>query len=117
MFMSISGCVLVLFLTFHMCMNLALVISNDAYNAICGFLGANWYAVAATVLLALVVVLHFALAIVLTIQNDRISFSQNGIEVCYISNAKMGIREVEITERAAIVGINVYKTGNIIYIN
>ena len=55
--------------------------------------------------------------IVLTIQNDRISFSQNGIEVCYISNAKMGIREVEITERANIVGINVYKTGDIIYIN
>jgi succinate dehydrogenase / fumarate reductase cytochrome b subunit len=52
-------------------MNLALVISNDAYNAICGFLGANWYAVAATVLLALVVVLHFALAIVLTIQNRK----------------------------------------------
>lgn len=71
MFMSISGCILVLFLTFHMCMNLALVISNDAYNAICGFLGANWYAVAATVLLALVVLLHFGLAIVLTIQNRK----------------------------------------------
>ena len=71
MFMSISGCVLVLFLTFHMCMNLALVISNDAYNAICGFLGANWYAVAATVLLAAVILFHFILAIVLTIQNRK----------------------------------------------
>ncbi len=71
MFMSISGCVLVLFLTFHMCMNLALVFSDAAYNAICGFLGANWYAVAATALLALVIVLHIALAIVLTIQNRK----------------------------------------------
>lgn len=52
-------------------MNLALVFSNDAYNAICGFLGANWYAVAATVLLAVVVLLHFALAIVLTLQNRK----------------------------------------------
>ena len=69
MFMSISGCVLVLFLTFHMCMNLALVVSDEAYNAICGFLGANWYAVVATIALALVVVLHFGLAILLTIQN------------------------------------------------
>ena len=71
MFMSISGCILVLFLTFHMCMNLALVFSDEAYNAICGFLGANWYAVAATVLLAVIVVLHIALAIVLTIQNRK----------------------------------------------
>lgn len=69
--MSVTGIALILFLTFHMCMNLALVISNDAYNAICGFLGANWYAVAATVLLALVVLLHFGLAIVLTIQNRK----------------------------------------------
>lgn len=88
MFMSISGCILILFLTFHMCMNLALAISNDAYNAICGFLGANWYAVAATVALALVVVLHFALAIVLTIQNRkargsiryRVTKRENGVE-------------------------------------
>lgn len=88
MFMSISGCVLILFLTFHMCMNLALVFSDSAYNAICGFLGANWYAVAATVLLALVVFLHFALAIVLTIQNRkargtiryRVTARENGVE-------------------------------------
>ena len=88
MFMSISGCMLVLFLTFHMCMNLALIFSDSAYNAICGFLGANWYAVAATVGLALIVVLHFALAIVLTIQNRkargtiryRANARENGVE-------------------------------------
>ncbi len=50
--------------------------------------------------------------VVLTIENDRISFTQNGIEVCYISNAKMGIREVEITERAKIVGLDIYYASN-----
>ena len=88
MFMSISGCILVLFLTFHMCMNLALVFSDAAYNAICGFLGANWYAVAATAVLALVIVLHIALAIVLTLQNRkargsiryRANAHENGVE-------------------------------------
>jgi succinate dehydrogenase / fumarate reductase cytochrome b subunit len=69
-------------------MNLALIFSDNAYNAICGFLGANWYAVAATVLLAVVILLHFALAIVLTIQNRkargsiryRANAHENGVE-------------------------------------
>ena len=43
--MALSGAALVLFLLFHGCMNLALVFSEEAYNAICRFLGANWYAV------------------------------------------------------------------------
>lgn len=42
--MSVSGLFLVLFLLFHMSMNLAAVFSTEAYNAICEFLGANWYA-------------------------------------------------------------------------
>ena len=50
--------------------------------------------------------------IILTIDNDRISFTQNGVEVCYISNTKMGIREVDIIERAAIVGLNFYYASN-----
>ncbi len=45
--MSISGLFLVLFLLFHLSMNVAAVFSTDAYNMICGLLGANWYAVAA----------------------------------------------------------------------
>ena len=50
--MSISGCFLVLFILFHMSMNVVAIISGDAYNMICGFLGANWYALVATVVLA-----------------------------------------------------------------
>ena len=67
--MSISGCFLVLFILFHMAMNIVAVISGDAYNMICGFLGANWYALAGTAVLALGVLVHFVYAFWLTWQN------------------------------------------------
>ena len=69
--MSISGCFLVLFLLFHMSMNIAALFSAEAYNAICGFLGANWYAVAGTGVLAAGVFVHFGYALMLTIQNRK----------------------------------------------
>lgn len=67
--MSITGLALVFFLLFHGSMNLALVFSEDAYNWICRMLGANWYAIIGTLGLALLVLIHFAYAIWLTIQN------------------------------------------------
>jgi len=67
--MSITGVILLLFLLFHLSMNVAAVFSAEAYNAICAMLGANWYAVAATVALAGVFVLHFFYAGLITIQN------------------------------------------------
>ena len=69
--MSISGIVLVLFLLFHLCMNVAAVFSAEAYNAICAFLGANWYAVAGTIVLVGIIVLHFVYAIMITLQNRK----------------------------------------------
>ena len=69
--MSISGIVLLLFLLFHLSMNVAAVFSADAYNAICSFLGANWYAVAGTVVLAGVIVLHFFYASMITLLNRK----------------------------------------------
>ena len=69
--MSISGCFLGLFLLFHMSMNIAALFSAEAYNAICAFLGANWYAVAGTGVLAAGVFVHFAYALMLTIQNRK----------------------------------------------
>jgi len=69
--MSISGVFLVLFLTFHSLMNLVVVISQDGYNAICGFLGANWYALAGTAVLAAGFVVHICFALWLTLQNLR----------------------------------------------
>ena len=69
--MSITGCFLVLFLLFHMSMNMAMLFSYEAYDAICAFLGANWYALVATVILAAGVVIHFIYAFILTINNYR----------------------------------------------
>ncbi len=69
--MSVTGIALILFLTFHACMNVVALISEEGYNAICEFLGANWYAVAATAVLAALVVIHFVYAIILTLQNRK----------------------------------------------
>ena len=69
--MSISGCCLVLFILFHMSMNLTAIISPEGYNMICEFLGANWYALVGTAGLAAIVVLHFVYALVLTVDNYR----------------------------------------------
>lgn len=69
--MSISGLFLVLFLLFHLSMNVAAVFSGAAYNMVCALLGANWYAVAATLVLAAGVVIHFVYAIILTLQNRK----------------------------------------------
>ena len=67
--MSLSGLFLVLFLTFHMAMNLVAVFSEDAYNMVCEFLGANWYALAGTLVLAAGFVVHIIYAFWLTMQN------------------------------------------------
>ena len=69
--MSISGLFLVLFLLFHLSMNVAAVFSGEAYNMVCSLLGSNWYAVAAPLVLAAGVVIHFVYAIILTLQNRK----------------------------------------------
>lgn len=69
--MSLSGIALILFLTFHACMNVVAIFSREGYNMICEMLGANWYAVAATLGLAALVVIHFVYAIILTLQNRK----------------------------------------------
>ena len=67
--MSVTGIALVLFLTFHMAMNLVAIISAEGYNLVCEFLGANWYALVATLGLAALFVIHIIYAFWLTIQN------------------------------------------------
>ena len=69
--MSISGIFLVLFLLFHLSMNVTAVFSTDAYNMICGLLGANWYAVMATIGLGVIITIHFVYAVMLTLQNRK----------------------------------------------
>ena len=69
--MSVTGLALILFLTFHGCMNVVALFSGEAYNTICELLGANWYAVAATMGLAFLAVAHIVYAFIHTAQNRR----------------------------------------------
>jgi succinate dehydrogenase / fumarate reductase cytochrome b subunit len=69
--MSLTGFALVFFILFHMSMNLTMLFSPEGYNMICEFLGANWYALVATVGLAALVVIHFVYAFILNLDNYR----------------------------------------------
>ncbi len=69
--MSVSGLALILFLTFHMAMNLVALVSAEGYNLICEFLGANWYALVATAGLAALFIVHIVYAFWLTLQNRK----------------------------------------------
>ena len=67
--MSLTGIALILFLTFHCAMNIVALFSGKAYNMICELLGANWYAVVATMGLAALALIHIVFAFILTAQN------------------------------------------------
>ena len=69
--MSVTGLALILFLTFHGCMNVVALFSAGAYNQICKLLGSNWYAIAATCGLAALVAIHIIYAFILTFQNRK----------------------------------------------
>ncbi len=69
--MSVTGVALILFLTFHMSMNIVALFSGEGYNMICEFLGANWYALVATLGLAALAVIHILYAFWLTMQNRK----------------------------------------------
>jgi succinate dehydrogenase / fumarate reductase cytochrome b subunit len=84
--MSVTGMALILFLTFHGCMNVVALFSGEAYNMICEMLGANWYAVAATLGLAALAVIHIVYAFILTAQN-RTARGDNRYEVATTVNA------------------------------
>ena len=83
--MSLTGIALILFLTFHCCMNLVALFSGEAYNALCEMLGANWYAVVATLGLAALAVLHIVYAFILTAQNRK-ARGENRYEVATTVN-------------------------------
>jgi len=82
--MSVTGIALILFLTFHCCMNIVALFSEEGYNMICEFLGANWYAVVATLGLAALAVIHIVFAFILTAQN-RTARGGNRYEVATVT--------------------------------
>lgn len=75
--MSVTGVSLILFLTFHACMNIVAIFDvfgktgGEHYNWVCEMLGTNWYALVGTAALAVLVVLHFVYALILTLQNKK----------------------------------------------
>lgn len=69
--MALTGACLVLFVTFHVLMNSVAIVWPTAYNAICAFLGANWYALVASMGLGLLFIIHIIYALWLTVQNRR----------------------------------------------
>ncbi len=69
--MALTGACLVLFVTFHVLMNAVAICWPGAYNSVCQFLGANWYALIASMGLGLLFVVHIIYALVLTVQNRK----------------------------------------------
>ena len=67
--MAVTGICLVLFVTFHVLMNSVALLWPTAYNQVCEFLGANWYALIASAGLALLFIIHIIYAVWLTVQN------------------------------------------------
>ena len=69
--MAVTGACLVLFVTFHCLMNAIAICWPAAYNSICEFLGANWYALIASAGLAVLFIIHIIYAVMLTLQNRK----------------------------------------------
>ncbi len=69
--MSLSGLFLIMFLLFHATMNFVAIFSAEAYNAICAFLGANWYALLGTAIMAAGFLVHILMSITITLGNRK----------------------------------------------
>lgn len=69
--MALTGACLLAFVTFHCLMNAVAICWPAAYNSICEFLGANWYALIGSAAIAVLVFLHIVYAVWLTIQNRK----------------------------------------------
>lgn len=69
--MSVTGLFLILFVTFHVLMNAVALLSPEAYNVICRFLGANWYALVGTLVLAAGFALHIIYSFWVSWQNTK----------------------------------------------
>ncbi len=84
--MSISGLFMVLFLLFHVSMNMVALFSGEAFNLLAGYLGANWYALIGTMVLAGGFLVHIVYAFVLTWQNRKARGDQR-----YAVNSQPGV--------------------------
>lgn len=106
--MSVTGIALVLFLTFHMAMNLVALISTDGYNMICEFLGANWYALVGTLGLAALFVIHIIYAFWLTMQNRKARGSERYAVVEKPKNVEWASQNMLVLGIIVIVGLGLH---------
>ena len=106
--MSVTGIALVLFLTFHMAMNLVALISTNGYNMICEFLGANWYALVGTLGLAALFVIHIIYAFWLTMQNRKARGSERYAVVEKPKNVEWASQNMLVLGIIVIVGLGLH---------
>ena len=106
--MSVTGIALVLFLTFHMAMNLVALVSADGYNMVCKFLGANWYALVATLGLAALFVIHIIYAFWLTVQNRNARGSERYAVVEKPKSVEWASQNMLVLGIIVIVGLGLH---------
>ena len=103
--MSVTGLALVLFLTFHMAMNLVALISSKGYNMICEFFGANWYALVGTLALAVLFIIHIFYAFWLTFQNRKARGSERYAVVVKPKTVEWASQNMLVLGIIVIVGL------------
>ncbi|MCQ2966808.1 MAG: succinate dehydrogenase cytochrome b subunit [Alphaproteobacteria bacterium] len=106
--MSVTGLFLILFLLFHMSMNLVAVFSGDAYNAVCEFLGTNWYALMGTAILAVGVIFHFIYAFILNFQNRKARGTERYLNQNLPKGVEWASKNMLILGIIVIVGLGVH---------
>ncbi|MCI1647610.1 MAG: succinate dehydrogenase/fumarate reductase cytochrome b subunit [Bacteroides sp.] len=106
--MSVTGVALVLFLTFHMAMNLVALFSEEGYNMVCEFLGANWYALVATAGLAALFVIHIIYAFWLTMQNRKARGSERYAVVDKPQNVEWASQNMLVLGLIVLAGLGLH---------
>ena len=86
-------------------MNLVAIISAEGYNMVCGFLGANWYALAATVGLAALFVIHIIYAFWLTMQNRKARGNERYAVVSKPKNVEWASQNMLVLGIIVILGL------------
>ncbi len=91
-----------------MAMNLVALFSEDAYNMICEFLGANWYALVATAGLAALFVIHIIYAFWLTMQNRKARGSERYAVVVKPKTVEWASQNMLVLGIIVIVGLGLH---------
>ncbi|MCQ2314725.1 MAG: succinate dehydrogenase/fumarate reductase cytochrome b subunit [Bacteroidales bacterium] len=103
--MAVSGAAMVFFLLFHALMNLVSIFSESGYEAICEFLGANWYAVVGTIGIAALMSIHLVFAFILSWQNYKSRGSDRYAVVAKNEGVTWASRNMLVIGLIVIIGL------------